>query len=56
MIIDYVSGALLSSVLTKPTAGDREEHVLNVDIDNAVLDKTYLQIADYVVVGFSLPL
>lgn len=47
MIMDYVSGALLSSVLIKPTAGDQEEQVLNADIDNAVLDKIYLQIADY---------
>lgn len=38
---------LLSSVLTKPAADDQEEHALNPDIDNTVLDKTYHQIADY---------
>lgn len=37
---------LLSSVLVNLTAGD-QERVLKADIDNAVLDKIYLQIADY---------
>lgn len=45
--MECVDGTLLSSVLAKPTEGDQEEHVLNTDTDNAVLDKIYPQIADY---------
>ncbi|POR32977.1 Uncharacterized protein TPAR_06806 [Tolypocladium paradoxum] len=45
IIMDYVDGTLLSTILKQPT---KEEMDLNPDIDNAVLDKIYHQIADYI--------
>ncbi|MBE3048157.1 hypothetical protein IMZ48_37755 [Candidatus Bathyarchaeota archaeon] len=47
IIMDHVRGTILSDILTKPTADDKERHVLDADVDKAVLDKIYLQIADY---------
>ncbi|KAL2811295.1 phosphotransferase enzyme family protein-like protein [Aspergillus cavernicola] len=44
IIMDYVNGTLLSTVLKQP---DQEDMVLNPNIDNAILDKIYHQIAYY---------
>ncbi|OQE07847.1 hypothetical protein PENVUL_c012G08199 [Penicillium vulpinum] len=45
IIMDYVKGTLLSTVLKKP---DQEDMVLNPDIDKTILDKIYYQIAHYI--------
>jgi hypothetical protein len=47
IIMDYINGTLLSTVLKQPTKSDQEDVVLNPDIDNTILDKIYYQIADY---------
>jgi hypothetical protein len=44
IIMDYVDGTLLSTVLKQP---DQEDVVLNPNIDNTTLDKIYHQIAHY---------
>ncbi|KAJ9296886.1 hypothetical protein DTO271G3_5085 [Paecilomyces variotii] len=44
IIMDYVEGILLSSILKQP---DQEDMVLNPNIDNTTLDKIYHQIAHY---------
>lgn len=45
--MDYVDGTLLSTILKQLTTSDGDDLVLNPDIDNAVLDEIYHQIADY---------
>ncbi|KAK0111529.1 hypothetical protein ONS95_001883 [Cadophora gregata] len=45
IIMDYVDGTLLSTVLRQPTKS--EDMILNPAIDNTTLDKIYYQIADY---------
>jgi hypothetical protein len=45
IIMDYVHGTLLSTILRQP---DTEDVVLNPNIDNRMLDKIYYQIAGYV--------
>ncbi|GAB7357568.1 hypothetical protein MBLNU459_g0079t1 [Dothideomycetes sp. NU459] len=47
IIMDFVDGTLLSSILKKPTETEQEELVLNPDIDEEVLDKVYSQIGSY---------
>jgi hypothetical protein len=47
IIMDYVDGTLLSTVLKQPMENDEEDMVLNPNIDNTTLDKIYYQIADY---------
>lgn len=44
IIMDYVEGVLLSTILKQP---DREDLILDPDIDNNVLDKIYRQISHY---------
>ncbi|CAG7918904.1 unnamed protein product [Penicillium olsonii] len=44
IIMDYVNGTLLSTILKQP---DQESMVLNPNIDNTTLDKIYCQIAYY---------
>ncbi|QKX58011.1 uncharacterized protein TRUGW13939_05131 [Talaromyces rugulosus] len=44
IIMDYVEGVLLSTILKQP---DQEDVILNPDIDNTILDKIYGQIASY---------
>jgi aminoglycoside phosphotransferase (APT) family kinase protein len=44
IIMDYVDGTLLSTILKQP---DQENVVLNPNIDNTTLDKIYDQIAYY---------
>jgi hypothetical protein len=44
IIMDYVHGTLLSTILKQP---DQENMVLNPNIDNTTLDKIYYQIAYY---------
>ncbi|CAI7583851.1 unnamed protein product [Penicillium glandicola] len=43
--MDYIDGALLSTILKQP---DQEDVVLNPNIDNTTLDKIYYQIAGYI--------
>ncbi|KAL5330170.1 hypothetical protein ACEPPN_003695 [Leptodophora sp. 'Broadleaf-Isolate-01'] len=47
IIMDYIDGTLLSTVLKQPTESEQEGVVLNPNIDNTILDKIYYQIADY---------
>lgn len=47
IIMDYIEGTLLSTVLKQPTQSDQEDMVLDRSIDNSMLDKIYRQIADY---------
>ncbi|KAI9747050.1 MAG: hypothetical protein M1835_002246 [Candelina submexicana] len=47
IIMDYVDGTRLSTILKQPTENDQEDVVLNPDIDNTILDIVYDQIADY---------
>ena len=44
IIMDYINGTLLSTVLKQP---DQEDVVLNINIDITILDKIYNQIAHY---------
>ncbi|RAH62854.1 hypothetical protein BO85DRAFT_473530 [Aspergillus piperis CBS 112811] len=44
IIVDYVTGTLLSTILKQP---DEEDLYLNPNIDNTLLDKIYFQIARY---------
>jgi hypothetical protein len=48
IIMEYIDGTLLSTVLKQPTGSDQEALVLNPNIENAILDKIYYQIADYI--------
>lgn len=48
IIMDYVEGTPLSTLLKQPTEDNAEPMVLNPAIDNALLDKVYRQIASYV--------
>ncbi|KAG9772804.1 hypothetical protein KCU88_g6020, partial [Aureobasidium melanogenum] len=45
IIMDFIDGTLLSTILKQP---NRPDLVLNPDIDNALLDKVYHQIAGYI--------
>ncbi|KUL81894.1 hypothetical protein ZTR_09526 [Talaromyces verruculosus] len=45
IIMDYVEGVLLSTILKQP---DQEDVTLNPDVDNNILDKIYRQIAHYI--------
>ncbi|SPO05332.1 uncharacterized protein DNG_08019 [Cephalotrichum gorgonifer] len=45
IIMDFVEGTLLTDVLKRPTANEQERHILNPDVDNAMLDNVYRQIA-----------
>lgn len=47
IIMDFVDGVLLSTVLKQPTENDQEGVILNPSIDNATLDMIYHQIANY---------
>jgi hypothetical protein len=49
IIMDYVDGTRLSTILKQPTEHDQEDVVLNTDIDNTTLDIVYDQIANYMV-------
>lgn len=49
IIMDYVDGTRLSTILKRPTENDEEDVILNPDIDNKTLDFVYDQIADYIV-------
>lgn len=45
IIIDYIEGVLLSTILKQP---DQKDMILNPDINNNKLDKIYYQIAHYI--------
>ncbi|OAR00278.1 hypothetical protein LLEC1_06100 [Akanthomyces lecanii] len=47
IVMDFIEGALLSTVLKQPTKSDQEVMAWHPSIDNAILDKIYRQIADY---------
>ncbi|OAA33341.1 Protein kinase-like domain protein [Moelleriella libera RCEF 2490] len=47
IIMDYVEGTLLSTILKQPTENDQEDMVLSSDIDNTALDIIYRQVASY---------
>jgi hypothetical protein len=48
IIMDYIDGVLLSTVLKQPSKIGQEDMVLNPNIDNKILDKIYYQIAGYI--------
>ncbi|UPK91555.1 hypothetical protein LCI18_002490 [Fusarium solani-melongenae] len=47
IIMDYVEGMLLSTVLKQPTESNQGDIILNPSISNSILDKIYRQIASY---------
>ncbi|KAI5863959.1 kinase-like domain-containing protein [Durotheca rogersii] len=47
IIMDYIQGTPLSTVLRQPPKDDQVDVVLDPGIDNSTLDKIYGQIADY---------
>ena len=47
MIMDYVHGTSLATLLKQPTKTEQEEVILATDIDDAKLDPVYEQLADY---------
>lgn len=47
IIMDYVNGTRLSTILKQPTQNEGEDMVLNANIDDAKLDKVYGQIARF---------
>ena len=46
IIMDYVDGTRLSTLLKQPTENDQEDIFLNPDIDDTTLDIVYDQIAE----------
>ncbi|EFY87339.1 hypothetical protein MAC_06574 [Metarhizium acridum CQMa 102] len=55
IIMDFVEGTLLSTVLKQPTKSDQEDPILNPDIDTKALDTIHLQIASYILQLSQLP-
>lgn len=49
IIMDYIDGTRLSTILKQPTENDQEDVVLNPDIDNTSLEIVYDQIAGYMI-------
>ncbi|KAI9759831.1 MAG: hypothetical protein M4579_002038 [Chaenotheca gracillima] len=47
IIMEYIDGTSLATILKQPTATDQEEVVLNPDVSDAALDTVYDQVADY---------
>lgn len=47
IIMDYVEGTLLSTILKQPTKSDQEDIFLDPNIDNSILNKIYHQIAEF---------
>jgi Phosphotransferase enzyme family len=47
IIMDFIDGTRLSTILKQPTKDDQEDVILNPDIDDATLDTIYDQLADY---------
>ncbi|KAI9704074.1 MAG: hypothetical protein M1836_006935 [Candelina mexicana] len=47
IIMEYVEGTRLSTILKQPTENNQDDVVLNPDIDNTILDFVYDQIAEY---------
>jgi hypothetical protein len=48
IIMDFINGTRLSTILKQPTRDDQEDVILNQDIDNATLDTIYDQLANYI--------
>jgi hypothetical protein len=47
IIMDYVDGISLATILKQPTETEQDEVVLATDVDNTKLDYVYEQLADY---------
>ncbi|RSL38412.1 hypothetical protein CEP53_014892 [Fusarium sp. AF-6] len=47
IIMDYVEGTLLATILKQPTESGQEDIVLDPGINNSMLNEIYRQIADY---------
>lgn len=47
IIMNFVHGIKLSTFLKKPTKDDQEDAILNPEINTAILDTIYNQLADY---------
>ena len=48
IIMYFINGTRLSTVLKQPTEDDQEDVILNLDIPDAMLDTIYDQLADYI--------
>ncbi len=48
IIMDFIDGTHLSTILKQPTKNDQEDEILNPDIGDSTLDIIYDQLADYV--------
>ncbi|KAF2865013.1 kinase-like domain-containing protein [Massariosphaeria phaeospora] len=47
MIMDYIDGTSLATILKQPTDSEKDEVILVTDVDEMVLDGIYEQLADY---------
>ena len=47
IIMDYVDGISLASILKQPTETEKDEVILATDVDDTKLDYVYEQLADY---------
>jgi aminoglycoside phosphotransferase (APT) family kinase protein len=47
IIMDYVDGTSLATILKQPTETERDEVILAADVDDTKLDHVYDQLADY---------
>ena len=47
MIMDFIDGISLATILQQPTENTRDEVVLKTDVDDSKLDYIYEQLADY---------
>ncbi|KAK2804331.1 hypothetical protein FQN50_006622 [Emmonsiellopsis sp. PD_5] len=54
IIMDYVRGTRLSTVLKQQTESQEEHAILNANIDNAMLDKIYGQVASFMLQLYQL--
>ncbi|RDL30693.1 Uncharacterized protein BP5553_10038 [Venustampulla echinocandica] len=48
IIMDFIDGTRLSTILKQPTTDDQEDVILNPDIDSLMPDTIYNQLADYI--------
>jgi hypothetical protein len=49
IIMDFIEGTRLSTILKQPAEDDQEDVVLNPDIDNTTFNIIYDQVADYMI-------
>lgn len=47
MILEFIEGVSLATLLKQPTETEQDEVILATDVDNRKLDYVYEQLADY---------